>query len=1011
MAIYHLHVKVIGRKSGSSAVASAAYRSGARLRDERLDRSHDFSGKRGVIHSEVMLPEHAPEAWSDRERLWNEVEAFEVRKDAQLAREVEFAIPREMTQAQGIELARDFVRGEFVARGMIADLNVHWDMAKDGLPKPHAHVMLTMRQVSVNGGENGFGPKVRDWNRTEMVERWRERWAELANERLAELDIDARIDHRSLERQGIALEPQTQIGAPAKRIEKWGIAGEGIEAADRAEMHREIARGNGARIIANPDLGLDAITHQQSTFTRRDMAKFAHRHSDGIDQFNEVMGAMRNAPDLVELGKDARGEDRFTTRDMIEAEQRLHRAARLMAERERHEMNDADRQVAVARAEERGLVLSGEQADALAHITDGRDLGVVVGHAGTGKSAMLGVARGAWEAAGYEVRGVALSGIAAENLQSGSGIASRTIASLEHGWQQGRDGLTTRDVLVVDEAGMVGTRQLERVLSHAADAGAKVVLVGDPQQLQAIEAGAAFRSIHERHGGAEIGEVRRQREDWQRDATGYLATGRTGHALAAYRAHGMVHEAQSRDQARGDLIDRWDRDRQASPDRTRIILTHTNDEVRALNEAARERMRAAGDLGDDVRLMVERGERGFASGDRVMFLQNERGLGVKNGTLGTLKQVGAQSMTVQTDDGRSVHFDFKDYNRIDHGYAATIHKAQGMTVDRVHVLATPGMDAHSSYVALSRHRDGVELHYGRDDFANEDRLRRTLSRDRAKDMASDYEQRDPAQGYAERRGIAFRARVVEIVRKVVPEKVRNMFDGLRSPAEAVPGPDRGRRPEQETPERERSGAGAEQRKTEAPARMAAEEAEKEMRRLRTRALVRHAQAVDAIFDMQELGFDATPEQVKELQQARKVFEKVRPYGSHDAEAAYKKNPDLAREVASGRLNRAIRALQLETELRINPGRRADRFVDDWQKLDQASLRRYQAGDISGYRSARAAMGDMARSLERDPQLESLLANRKHELGIAFESGRRLGLELAFSHGIDLGRGRSRGIEI
>ena len=133
------------------------------------------------------------------------------RCDAQLAREVEFALPREMTQAQGIELARDFVQSEFVDQGMIADLNVHWDMAEDGTPKPHAHVMLTMRAVD----ENGFGQKVRDWNRTEMVERWRERWAELANERLAELDIDARIDHRSLEAQGIALEPQSQIGAPA----------------------------------------------------------------------------------------------------------------------------------------------------------------------------------------------------------------------------------------------------------------------------------------------------------------------------------------------------------------------------------------------------------------------------------------------------------------------------------------------------------------------------------------------------------------------------------------------------------------------------------------------------------------------------------------------------------------------------------------------------------------------------------------------------------------------------
>src|SRR5690349_7972355 len=309
MAIYHLHVKVIGRKSGASAVASAAYRSGLRLRDARLNRVQDFSAKRGVVHSEVMLPGEAPEAWSDRERLWNDVEAVEIRKDAQLAREVEFALPREMTQAQGIELARDFVRGEFVDRGMIADLNVHWDMAEDGMPKPHAHVMLTMRAVD----ENGFGQKMREWNRTQMVERWRERWAELANERLAELDIDARIDHRSLEAQGLLLEPQSQIGAPAKRIEDRGKERQGIEA-DRAEIHREIARNNAGRIIADPSVALDAVTQQQSTFTQRDMAKFAHRHSDGIDQFNAVMGAMRGAPNLVELGKDARGEDRSEER-------------------------------------------------------------------------------------------------------------------------------------------------------------------------------------------------------------------------------------------------------------------------------------------------------------------------------------------------------------------------------------------------------------------------------------------------------------------------------------------------------------------------------------------------------------------------------------------------------------------------------------------------------------------------------------------------------------------------
>jgi Ti-type conjugative transfer relaxase TraA len=993
MAIYHLHVKVIGRKSGQSAVASAAYRSASRLRDERLGRDQDFTAKRGVVHSEVLLPDHAPDVWEDRERLWNDVEAFEVRKDAQLAREVEFAIPREMTQAQGIELARDFAQSEFVASGMIADLNVHWDIGKGGMPKPHAHVMLAMREVD----ENGFGKKVRGWNRTDMVERWRERWAELANERLAELDIDARIDHRSLEAQGIALEPQSQIGASAQRIE-----GEGVEAADRAEMHREIARNNGARIIADPSVALDAITHQQSTFTRRDMARFAHRHSDGIDQFNEVMGAMRNAPDLVELGQDGRGEDRFTTRDMIEAEQRLHRAAELMAERKRHEVNDRDRLDALARTEQRGLVLSGEQADALAHVTDGRDLGIVVGYAGTGKSAMLGVAREAWEAAGYEVRGVALSGIAAENLEGGSGIASRTIASMEHGWNNGRDMLTARDVLVIDEAGMVGTRQLERVLSHAAEAGAKVVLVGDPQQLQSIEAGAAFRSIHERHGGIEIGEVRRQREDWQRDATRGLATGRTGDVIHAYDRHGMVHEAQTREQARGDLIDRWDRDRQAAPDKSRIILTHTNDEVRALNEAARDRIREAGDLGDDVRLTVERGTRSFASGDRVMFLQNERGLGVKNGTLGTIAQVNQQSMSVRTDDGRNISFELKDYDRIDHGYAATLHKAQGMTVDRTHVLATPGLDAHGSYVALSRHRDGMDLHYGRDDFADESRLARILSRDRAKDMASDYE---PAQSYAERRGITFRERVAEIVRKIVPGKVRDrlgrMFDGSRSVADAAPGSDVGERPE-------RKGADVEpRREPAAPVREPVDDPEAVLRRARTDALKRHARAVDSIFSAEDAGGKASPDQMRELVDSRKAFDEVRPHGWQDAEAAYAKDENLAHEAGSGRTGRAIRALQLETEIRTDPQHRADRFVERWQKLERAGEQRYAAGDYSGYKAARKEMGNMAMSLERDAQMESLLRGRKRELGIDFDSGHSLGRDLAISHG--LGRGQGIGL--
>ena len=369
MAIYHFSAKVISRASGRSAVAAAAYRSGDRLHDERLDRDHDFTNKSGVVHSEVLLPENAPDEWRDRERLWNDVEAFEKRKDAQLSREVEFAIPREITRAQGIELARDFAQAEFVDRGMIADLNVHWDICPDGESKPHAHVMLTMREV----GEDGFGAKVRDWNRTELVEQWRERWADHVNDRLAELDIDTRIDHRSLEAQGIHLAPQDKIGPAAQRMGARGLESE------RIEDHRDIARRNGERIIAEPRVALDAITHHQATFTNRDMAIFVHRHSDGREQFDAAMSAVRGSPDLVALGKDGRGEERFTSRAMIEAEQRLQRAAALMAERERHAVSEGGREGALARAAERGRELSGEQRAAFDHATDTRGLSVVVG--------------------------------------------------------------------------------------------------------------------------------------------------------------------------------------------------------------------------------------------------------------------------------------------------------------------------------------------------------------------------------------------------------------------------------------------------------------------------------------------------------------------------------------------------------------------------------------------------------------------------------------------------------
>ena len=241
MAIYHFTAKVISRSKGRSAVAAAAYRSGSKLHDARQDLNFDYTQKSEVVFSEILLPEGAPAWMANRETLWNAVEAGEKRKDAQLARDIEFALPQELSREQAIALARDFVRREFVTRGMIADLNVHWEP-----DNPHVHLMLTMREVS----ESGFGVKVTEWNKVALLKEWRERWADLANEHLLRAGHDVRIDNRSYKEQGVELEPTSHLG---KAVEEMAARG---EYAERAQQLEEVRERNARRIEQRPEIVL-----------------------------------------------------------------------------------------------------------------------------------------------------------------------------------------------------------------------------------------------------------------------------------------------------------------------------------------------------------------------------------------------------------------------------------------------------------------------------------------------------------------------------------------------------------------------------------------------------------------------------------------------------------------------------------------------------------------------------------------------------------------------------------
>lgn len=258
IAIYHCSIKIVSRGKGKSAVAAAAYRSGEKLTNEWDGLTHDYTKKDGVVHSEILLPAHAPPAFSDRSTLWNSVELSEKSNNAQLAREVEIALPVELSREEQTRLVREYCSSQFVSKGMIADFNLH----DTGGGNPHAHILLTMRPLDEKGAwlpkskkeyvldENG--EKIRlpsgryktrkvdlvDWNNRENAEVWRRAWADLANEFLAQNNRPERIDHRSYERQGIDQIPTVHVGVSATQMEKKGIVTE------RGELNRNIKAAN-----------------------------------------------------------------------------------------------------------------------------------------------------------------------------------------------------------------------------------------------------------------------------------------------------------------------------------------------------------------------------------------------------------------------------------------------------------------------------------------------------------------------------------------------------------------------------------------------------------------------------------------------------------------------------------------------------------------------------------------------------------------------------------------------
>ena len=749
MAISYLSVKFHSRSNGHKAVAGAAYRAGEKLYDERYDETHDFDNRDDVEYSNVMLPEGSDTRFSNREFLWNQVEFSEKRIDSQVAIDYVLALPRELPLDQQIELARDFARYHFVDKGLVVDLAIH----DKGDGNPHAHLYTTTRRLI---GDQFDRLKARDlmpivrsgYINPEEEQIWHEKYREFQDAFFKAKGISLEVDLNHI----IPLRHEGRID-PKKETHYLKA-----ENKIRHETSVDIA-------LNDPESLLNFLGNQQAVFNDRVIAKTLNRYTQSSGDFQNALAKVIGHKDCVSLGIGEDGRETYTTRsNYIRESQMADRAAALLVRRD-HCVPAYD-----AALMKDKFSLSPEQNSALLHLASSGDIAVLVGRAGTGKSYLMKATREMWEQQGYRVSGVAVSGIASKNLADETGMPTETLHSFKHNYLYSKEikngGLTSKDVIVLDEAGMVDSRDMANLVDIAHSTGAKLVLVGDPEQLQPIGLGAPLRALASRVGVVTMEQIRRQEHEGDRQASLALSQGNVNQALDHYVSRDAIafvqdkvievngEKIKDRSASYQAIITDWLASRNPQSLGSQLILAHRNADVQNLNGLARSELIQAGllpaqgvavtALRDQQEITLE-----LTAGDRLLFLRNDKTLDVQNGQLATVISIKEDAITVLR-DGQTTPFTFStaDYKNFDYGYAATVHKTQGVTIDRTFVYAgSTYWNRHLAYVALTRHRESVKLYTSSHDHENIASLKLNLARDEYRDNVLDF-----PLSYAERRG-------------------------------------------------------------------------------------------------------------------------------------------------------------------------------------------------------------------------------------------------------------------
>ncbi len=475
-----------------------------------------------------------------------------------------------------------------------------------------------------------------------------------------------------------------------------------------------------------PQKLLADVTKDRSMIPERDLYARAYELSPGNchpADAQRMVGELARTGELVALQGGM-----WTTRELREREHRTLEQATTRAREHATPVTPETLQRAREHTEhEIGGRLSAEQQDALQTLTGEGGITVLVGHAGTGKGVVLTAASEAWRSEGYRVVGTAIAGATAERLAADAHLersltTDGLIAKVEHGSER----LDSKTVVVMDETGMADTRRLSHLAELTAEHESKLVLVGDSAQLSPIGAGGMFTELKEKVPSAELTEVHRARNEWERHAWAQVRDGNAERALAAYQARDRLHIADTRQQAAERMAADWNKARMETPEGRTVMLTDaSNKELDKINAIAQEHRAANGELGND-RVQLPDRPYGVAAGDRVIFTApmyppgQER---VHNGTTGTILDTTKDGeLTIETHGAkqREVNVDTKEFQDLRLAYAQHVYKAQGLTAERALVL-TGGWqtDRERAYVALTRARERTDIYVSRDDLGEQ----------------------------------------------------------------------------------------------------------------------------------------------------------------------------------------------------------------------------------------------------------------------------------------------------